>query len=605
MPHHGAIAHKKPPRIRKAAGAFLVLAAALLQSSSPAWAVDRLSTGQSWYVLNETGIDTLGVQRLRITGPDADAFTIEGYTGSPTGMTPSQDVLTPTLVQKTSTTPLGVSLRFTPQHSGDHQANLEVTHNGSNSSPFTYSLTGSGAWDVTARASTDSMNFGERAVGMPAVTQDAFVRAEGLHGWLKVTGIKLEGSSDFTLAQAGLAHKGSSTWGTGANLEVLPAGATESTKAFTATDVSVGGLTDGAIRVRYTPTLRGPQTAVLTVYHDGPEGKTVMPVIAEGLRGTTVEVTQSRPYLATTPVTDFTRAGLGSATQTKTVYLKAGGEYGEVTYTGFEVVGSDDIRVRSVVQAYASNWNNGGYCNKDTIVNTISYSGEPDGGALSGTFSIKGSNVNGKCSLAPGQHLTLNLEYIPRTPGKQTATITVFHDGNDAGFTSFEISGEAFRDVSVEVTQNRPYLATAPVTGFARVARGSKTQLKTVYLKASGEYGEVTYTGFEVVGADDIRVRSVVQAYASNWNNGGYCNKDTVVNTINYSGEPDGGALSGTFSLKGSNVNGKCSLPPGQHLTLNLEYIPRTLGIQTATITVYHDGNAQGFTTFDISGEAY
>ncbi|MGE4341272.1 MAG: hypothetical protein AB7E55_35795 [Pigmentiphaga sp.] len=82
MPHHGAIAHKKPPRIRKAAGVILVLAAALLQSPSPAWAVDRLSTGQSWYVLNETGIDLLGVQRLRITGPDADAFAIEGYTGS-------------------------------------------------------------------------------------------------------------------------------------------------------------------------------------------------------------------------------------------------------------------------------------------------------------------------------------------------------------------------------------------------------------------------------------------------------------------------------------------------------------------------------------------
>src|SRR5690606_17738897 len=113
-------------------------------------------------------------------------------------------------------------------------------------------------------------------------------------------------------------------------------------------------------------------------------------------------------------------------------------------------------------------------------------------------------NVNGACSLAPGQHLTLNLEYIPRTPGKQTATITVFHDGNDAGFTSFEISGEAFRDVNVEVTQSRPYLATAPVTDFSRVALSSKTQLKTVYLKAGGTYGEVTYTGFEVAGSNDI-----------------------------------------------------------------------------------------------------
>lgn len=615
-------------RVRKSSGLGQVLsgtllsAVMLLQPFGSAWAVDRLSTGQSWFVLNETGIDTLGVQRLRITGPDAEAFTIEGYTGSPTGMTPSQDVFTPALVQKTPSTPLGVNLRFTPQHSGTHQANLEVTHDGSNASPFTYPLTGAGDWDVAAQASTDMVDFGKRTVGMPAVAQDAFVRAVGAHGWLKVTGAKLEGSADFTLAQAGLANKGSTTWGTGANLEVLPIGATESTKAFTAADVSAGGLTDGAMRLRYSPTMYGPQAATLTVYHDGPGGQTSMTVEADGIRGTTVEVTQGNPYSVVTPITDFSRVGLASATLNKSVYLKAGGTVGQVTYSGFKVEGSPDILVTSV-GLYGDVYTTPAMkptCSLNASP-VISYTGLPGGGAREASFSLKGGPVQAsRCypqevssRITNRPHLQVNLAYLPRTEGIQHAKITIYHDGNDQGFTEFEISGEAFRDVNVEATQGSPYSAAVPVADFPRAKLNAAAQVKTVYLKAFGTYGRVAYKGFKIEGSRDILVTSAgVYGDRGTFDNKGIHCALSVSSQVSYSGQVDGGSQEAQFNMLGDNVqeknrcvNGYVNITNRPHHVLALKYIPRALGRQTATITIYHDGNAQGFTTFDISGEAY
>lgn len=618
-------AAQRPSHFRRIVGSLIVLATMLLQPSGPAWAVDRLTAGQSWYVLNETGIDNLGVQRLRITGPDAGAFAIEGYTGSPAGMVPSQDVFTTSLVQKTPSTPLGVNLRFTPQHSGDHQASLEVTHDGSNASPAAYPLKGAGAWDVAAQASTNTIDFGEQAMGMPAMTQDAFVRAVGAHGWLKVTGVKLEGSSDFTLAQIGLANKGSATWGTGANLEVLPAGATESTKTFTAADVSVGGLTDGAMRVRYRPTLRGPQAGTLTVYHDGPGGQTSLAVAADGLRGTSVEVTGSFPTSATTAVTNFARVGVNSAAQTKTVYLKATGQYGRVTYSGLKVENATDIIVTSIyLVGEGGKHTSGNYiCGVANVVSTTGVAA-PSGsdGLQEASFSLVGTDVGTPCT-AQGPstagrtypHLAVVLKYTPKTIGQQSAKITVYHDGNDEGNSSFEISGEAFRDVNVEVTGSFPASATTAVTDFARAGVNSAAQTKTVYLKATGTYGQVTYSGLRIEGSSDIIATSVyLVGQGGKHTSGNYlCGIANIVSTTTIAAP---GSLDehqeASFSLVGTNVNTPCTVQgprtAGQtypHLAVVLKYTPNTAGLQTAKVTLFHDGDVQGFTEFEVSGEAY
>src|SRR5690606_18212267 len=59
----------------------------------------NLSGSQTAYILNETGIDLLAIQRLRIVGQDAQAFAITGHTGAASGFAPTRDVLTPALKQ--------------------------------------------------------------------------------------------------------------------------------------------------------------------------------------------------------------------------------------------------------------------------------------------------------------------------------------------------------------------------------------------------------------------------------------------------------------------------------------------------------------------------
>src|SRR5690606_7191824 len=106
------------------------------------------SRNKTIWVLNETGIDKLGIQRIRIVGEDADAFVITGHTGSFPGFIPSADVFTPGMRQVDSTTPLSMSLRFSPTKLGEHTATLEVYHDGSNESPLLLPLIATGSWDA-------------------------------------------------------------------------------------------------------------------------------------------------------------------------------------------------------------------------------------------------------------------------------------------------------------------------------------------------------------------------------------------------------------------------------------------------------------------------
>src|SRR5690606_8203944 len=94
---------------------------------------------------------------------------------------------------------------------------LEIYHDGSNGSPVTLALQAEGVWDVVVPSDAASLSFEEVSVGAPALTQDVFIPISGTHGRVRITGFTVEGSTDFSVAQIGLAAE--SRWGTGARIK--------------------------------------------------------------------------------------------------------------------------------------------------------------------------------------------------------------------------------------------------------------------------------------------------------------------------------------------------------------------------------------------------
>src|SRR5690606_16752015 len=123
--------------------------------------------------------------------------------------------------------------------------------------------------------------------------------------------------------------------------------------------------------------------------------------------------------------------------------------------------------------------------------NVTDYSKSADGGVREDSFTRTSANMAQNCHAKPGRHLALTVKFIPRTVGMQHATVTVFHDGNEQGFTSFVISGETFRDVSVQATDSNPYLAATEVKPFNKMGLIFPAQKKTIYMKMSGTFGAV------------------------------------------------------------------------------------------------------------------
>src|SRR5690606_34105076 len=101
------------------------------------------------------------------------------------------------------------------------------------------------------------------------------------------------------------------------------------------------------------------------------------------------------------------------------------------------------------------------------------------------SVGVAGPTVqNGNRYGRPGTSCALDLRYFPRSLGTQSATITIYHDGNDEGMTRITVSGEAFWDTKVELRGNGPYEPIgAPVANFGQVKRGSAPITKNVYLK--------------------------------------------------------------------------------------------------------------------------
>src|SRR5690606_7282537 len=114
--------------------------------------------------------------------------------------------------------------------------------------------------------------------------------------------------------------------------------------------------------------------------------------------------------------------------------------------------------------------------------------------------------------------------------------------------------------------------------------------------KAEGSYGHVTYKGFKVEGSEDIRV---VQVHQPGVKSNGACvpGYDQAFNVQTYREDSEQGRHD-SFVKQGSGLHVDCKTPPGRHLAVTLRYTPRTVGVQAATVTLYHDGNENGYTSF-------
>src|SRR5690606_604357 len=161
---------------------------------------------------------------------------------------------------------------------------------------------------------------------------------------------------------------------------------------------------------------------------------------------------------------------------------KASGVHGKVTYKGVKIEGSEDITLANVARygkLYRANGSNSG-CFESAPA--ISHDGQSPDGGRGATFEQVGDDVNSTCSNRSGSesypHLYVYLYYTPKTLGKQTATVTVYHDGNEEGFSTFTISGEAFWDTAVELTGTQPVgtAPIAPIENFQRVGLDTAQQ---------------------------------------------------------------------------------------------------------------------------------
>src|SRR5690606_12303520 len=133
-----------------------------------------------------------------------------------------------------------------------------------------------------------------------------------------------------------------------------------------------------------------------------------------------------------------------------------------------------------------------------------------------------------------------------------------------------------------------------------------------VYLPTTGEYGQVSYSGFKVEGSPSIRVSSVGPAGDTFTSNiyGGSCSI-SISPLVSYASEEGGGIQEAQISMVADNVQRKtrCSSYSNEtkqthhpHFAVNLLLLTEVQGEHSATVTVYHDGNEEGYSTFTIVG---
>ena len=173
------------------------------------------TTSAQVMVLRNTGLSTLLISSISLTGPDAGAFTLEGVT-LPMALEPSQT--------------RAVTVRFTPVVGGKATATLQVNSNDEETPVVTVSLTGRA--EVPAlEVSVSALAFGDQRVGTISEPRTLLVRNTGT-GSLKITGVSVSQRA-FTLSST-------------APFELAPA-------------------ETRALSVSFAPTTVGPVTAELTL----------------------------------------------------------------------------------------------------------------------------------------------------------------------------------------------------------------------------------------------------------------------------------------------------------------------------------------------------
>ncbi|PNG50259.1 hypothetical protein WDL1P1_00303 (plasmid) [Variovorax sp. WDL1] len=510
------------------------------------------SAVKTFYLLTtESQGKLLKVSDLQLVGADAGAFQITSISPKATGdHLPAQSIAPLEMAQTNATSPLGVTVQFQPTRLGQHDAQLLISHNADNGSPTILALKGTGARDVRVVASGGA---GEVAIpSFPSVglgaeaSLTAYVRNRGTVGSLTVTGIQVVGSPAFSFSEAGAASVTNKNGAT-----PYPTGTRYAAYTRTLTDPSVSsGWTDMYTLLKFKPTTTGTHTATVTVFHDGPGGKTSFEISGEGVRAAAA-LSETAGSPAAVP-----NGNLGSAT-----FNGEAGASAEAVAKTFFVVNTTGVGTLRV--------------------NRIRLAG-PDAAsfkivAYSGASSVSTQDVS-PANMVEGAYtnLSFRIQFTPTKSGSHTAQVLVDHDGMNTSPLALDLQGQGVRDVVLQAAN-----VDKGIVAVGATATG------TAFVRNVGTRGSVTYTGIQLTG--DPAFTAVSANFARRGAETQYGPTTTF----------PAGATSASFSMQGADV--ATAPATSTDLALNFKFTPTQRGRVTATVTVFHDGPG-GSTTFQLEG---
>ncbi|VTU43223.1 MULTISPECIES: choice-of-anchor D domain-containing protein [unclassified Variovorax] len=505
----------------------------------------------------------LQATHLSIIGADAASFAITGYSYRATadGTLPAQDVRPANMRQGSVAEALLVEIAFSPMRAGAQEAQLVVEHNGDNAQPAVVNLTGTGAYDVSVQASggpfiADIPPFPVTGVGASS-TLDTYVRNTGTFGQVTWKSIQIVGSQAFSVKGVSLTNTGSTS---SSALQAQPASTRYVNMNLVGADARTMGLSDLRALLAFSPTTTGVQTATVTVFHDGPGGKTTYTLTGEGRRAAAaLSSTAAAPYVPASGdlgVAGFNAPGDASnGSVSKTLNVVNWNTLGLLRVTRLRITGAD-------ASAFAIE----------------SYPNQPGGYVPSPDVS-PAAMVQGTASAS----LPFKVKFFPVKLGAHEAKLEVYHDGMNISPVVLPLSGTASRDVMLAVSEGTSATIVEP-TPFADTLVGNTSNERSFYLRATGSAGAVTYTGASIEGTTDIALTG-----SGLVRQGG----TAAVASAFYSR-----VASAEFNYVGANV-----APTGGYtdLVLKFTFQPSSLSQQVAKVTVTHNGPG-GKTTFLLTG---
>src|SRR5690606_14964296 len=123
---------------------------------------------------------------------------------------------------------------------------------------------------VYAEVATPIEPFGKKALNS-LTYKTIYLRNIGTRGMASYKGVKVSGSSAFTIYETGLARRGSSFK---TNRQVYDPREDEVELNLQGADASSTGYRDFFVTLAYAPETVGDNSARITILHDGPGGET-------------------------------------------------------------------------------------------------------------------------------------------------------------------------------------------------------------------------------------------------------------------------------------------------------------------------------------------